>query len=345
MKKVLVVDDEPMIRKGLIHMLERYESGGIRAFGAANGEEAIDFIRAESPDLVMTDIRMPKLDGLELCRYISEHHGRSIQSIVISGLGEFSYAQKCLSYGVREYLLKPVTASDLYPVLDKLLKPAKAAAVAAVSISQYEEWIERLEAAVWSVDTEEIAKLLEKGERDYFGKGMSAARMAQIVSDGLTMLVKRLNARSVYSFPEPDRRRDVSSAEQAATLLKEEVFRLCDMLLFWRGGNQKNVWEVAKAFIDEHITEDISLEAVADKVGLAPTYFSHLFKKTANETFVQYRIKKRMEMAKRLLELPHYKVVDVSLEVGYQSYPHFSVLFKKVIGCSPTDYRNSLGIK
>jgi two-component system response regulator YesN len=84
---------------------------------------------------------------------------------------------------------------------------------------------------------------------------------------------------------------------------------------------------------------------VAKMTGLTPTYFSSIFKKMTNETFVQYRIKKRMERAQTLLAIPHMRIVDIAAEVGYEDYSHFTKMFKKLCGYSPSEYRSMLGIK
>lgn len=70
-----------------------------------------------------------------------------------------------------------------------------------------------------------------------------------------------------------------------------------------------------------------------------------LCSKMSNETFISYRINKRMEKARELLAIPHKRTVDIAAEVGYDDYPHFTKTFKKVFGISPSDYRESLGMK
>ena len=112
-----------------------------------------------------------------------------------------------------------------------------------------------------------------------------------------------------------------------------------------RSGSFKDPMEEAKGFIDSRLSEDISLDQVAAMVGLTPTYFSSLFKKVTNETFVQYRIKKRMTKAKEMLAIPYVRIVDVASDVGYEDYPHFTKTFKKIVGVSPSEYRAGLGIK
>ncbi|WP_231571430.1 helix-turn-helix domain-containing protein [Gordoniibacillus kamchatkensis] len=103
--------------------------------------------------------------------------------------------------------------------------------------------------------------------------------------------------------------------------------------------------EEAKAYIDSHLSVEVTLKEVADMVGITPTYFSTLFKKMTGDTFVGYRIHKRMDKARELLSLPHMRTVDIAAEVGYDDYPHFTKTFKKIFGLTPSDYRAKLGIK
>ncbi|WP_239627481.1 response regulator [Paenibacillus sp. H1-7] len=340
MKHILIVDDEPIIRAGLLKLIKQY-SETVHVHAVPNGVEAIAEIRRQKPDMVFTDIRMPKMNGLELCKQIAEMN-MNIRTVVISGHSDFSYAQQCLSYGVKEYLLKPVTKTDLYPVLDRLLHMDKPPSI---SISAYGEWLDQAEHAIWSSNMESIRHLLARWKSDDLCGGLKTEQIQQMVEDALKILVKKLNARQLYHFECEPLFDSSASQDEVQDYMEAELIRLCEQLIHWRRGSQKNLFEEAKSYIDEHISEEISLEAVADRVGLAPTYFSYFFKKMTNETFVQYRMKKRIEMAKRLLELPHYKIVDVGMEIGYQNYPHFSKIFKKMTGISPTEYRQMLGIK
>ncbi|GIP33248.1 response regulator [Paenibacillus sp. J2TS4] len=339
MTRLMVVDDEPIIRAGLMKLIRQYNPH-CDVVGLPNGAAALEQISRQAPDLVLTDIRMPKMDGLELCRQIDELQ-LQIKTIVISGYSDFCYAQKCLTYGVKEYLLKPITEKELYPVLDKLLSEEDPHSI---SLIHYEEWLEQVEEAIWSVNVEEVSALAEQWVKSGYAH-LKISQLQQFAEDGLTLLVKKLNSRNVFRFQIESTRKLLASRTEVIEYLKQELDQLCNQLYQWRGGSERNLFEEAKAYIDQHITEEISLEAVAEKVGLAPTYFSFYFKKMTNETFVQYRMRKRIEIAKKLLELPHYKIVDVGMEIGYQNYPHFTKIFKKITGLSPTEYRQLLGIR
>ncbi|KRE69514.1 response regulator [Paenibacillus sp. Soil750] len=341
MKYILIVDDEPMVRMGLAQLV-RQCSPLFRTVVAANGIEALEQINKQRPDLLLTDIRMPKMDGLALCKAIQELQV-NFPVVVISGYDDFSYAQKCLTFGVKEYLLKPLTEHELYPVLNKLL--VQQDQVKQISFFQIEEWLERVEATIWSGDLDALHALLDEWSQSDMLKGIQVQQLDQMMADGLKSVVKKLNARGLVTFTTQASPVQLNSLTEAMDYLRSEFVYLYHQLFQWRGGNQKSLFEEAKTYIDNNISEELSLEEVAEKMGLAPTYFSYIFKKMTNETFVQYRMKKRIEMAKKLLEMPHYKVVDVGVTIGYQNYPYFTKIFKKMTGCSPTEYRSMLGIK
>lgn len=116
MFRVLIVDDEPGALKSLQHMLDWNEYGFIIAGEAANGKQALEILKIESFQLVITDIRMPGMSGLELIRSIRDI-SEDIPIIVMSGYEEFEYAKECLRYGVKDYLLKPVDQDNLSELL------------------------------------------------------------------------------------------------------------------------------------------------------------------------------------------------------------------------------------
>lgn len=112
MPQVLLVDDEIAVTNSLLHGID-WASLGLDVAGVAmNGMQALEYIQANPVDIVITDIRMAELDGLSLSQRIYQMN-RNIQTIIISGFAEFSYAQKALSYGVAGYVLKPVEYAEL----------------------------------------------------------------------------------------------------------------------------------------------------------------------------------------------------------------------------------------
>ncbi|HEY8464876.1 MAG TPA: response regulator [Bacillota bacterium] len=118
MLKVIVVEDEQLVRKGLVLTTPWNDYGFDVAGEAANGREGLELAIRIMPDLVITDIRMPQMDGLALIRELSRRI--NAEYLIISGFNEFDYAKQAMKLGVKDYLLKPIDDRELEEVLQKL---------------------------------------------------------------------------------------------------------------------------------------------------------------------------------------------------------------------------------
>lgn len=97
------------------------EEGERKVFEASNGKQALQIIRTEDIQLILTDIKMPHMDGLELSRRAKEENP-ALQIVIFSGYSDFSFAQEAIRYGVTEYILKPVNPDDFHKVIQKAEK-------------------------------------------------------------------------------------------------------------------------------------------------------------------------------------------------------------------------------
>lgn len=120
MYKVLIVDDERIILEGIAGLMEWEQYGTQLAGTARNGVEALDFIRKHEPDIVISDIRMPGMDGLKLAERTRELYP-SIAFIMLSGFGEFDYARQAMQHGVKHYLLKPCNENTIGEALTEVV--------------------------------------------------------------------------------------------------------------------------------------------------------------------------------------------------------------------------------
>ncbi|WP_165452605.1 response regulator transcription factor [Paenibacillus thalictri] len=119
MSTILLVEDEASIRKGLKKCIETALGGWRITYEAANGVEALDILKKDLPEMIITDICMPQMDGMELIRKVRESHPH-IPIVIISGYGEFQYAKQALKYDVIDYLLKPIDWMELVQILEKI---------------------------------------------------------------------------------------------------------------------------------------------------------------------------------------------------------------------------------
>lgn len=244
MYKVILVDDERWVRVVLRKAVEQTKLPFEIVQECANGLEAIDALQKHRADLVISDVKMPIMDGIALAEQMTQ---MSANLILVSGYDDFQLAQKAIRFGVKDYLLKPV-------------------------------------------EMEAMADCLGRWMQDRVTK----------------------TARRLADFPliETD---EMSAIEQV------------------------------QQFIGSDLSRDISLTDAAALVHLNPSYLSQLFKQQTGGKFVDYVIEMRMEEAKKLLIKTSLRVSEIAERLGYGDISYFSSTFKKLIGCSPLEYRKSGG--
>ena len=115
--KVFLVEDEMVIRRGIKNSIDWEKEGYIFCGEASDGELAYPMIIKEKPDILITDIRMPFMDGLELCKLVKKELP-NIKILILSGYDEFDYAKEAIRLGVTEYLLKPISSGKLLEALN-----------------------------------------------------------------------------------------------------------------------------------------------------------------------------------------------------------------------------------
>jgi len=181
MLKVIIADDEDRICQ-LIYKLVSWESLEMQVVGIAhNGIEALELIKTHTPDIVITDIRMPGYDGMELIGKAKEL-SHSIEFIIISGYQHFDYAQKAIKYGVMDYLLKPIKKEELIGTLTKLK----------------DRYLERAQ----QLSNEEKMKLSLKNNMDKLRIGFFNSILFQRVKRIKDIQVEMINQEYQYEFQE-----------------------------------------------------------------------------------------------------------------------------------------------
>lgn len=132
----------------------------------------------------------------------------------------------------------------------------------------------------------------------------------------------------------------VTSAEGLKKYVEQLLVRALERRDISKGRRYSDIIEAAKQYIEEnYMAEDISLNSVSASVNMSPSYFSAVFSREVEKTFVEYLTETRMERAKLLLMCSSKKASEIGFEVGYKDPHYFSYIFKKTEGCSPTDYR------
>jgi len=329
MYKLLIADDEKLIRESIVELID-WEAQDIRITASCkNGMEALDAIIDTAPDIVMTDIRMPGLDGLDLIEKIRNLDSH-IQFIILTGYPEFDYARRALTYGVREYLTKPISEEAIIKAVNQVKKslpvygnPAVANLVTHLLTCRQEQ--DKVQ-----------AKLLSDHFFTHFSK------LSDLRSVSLNLLME-LHARSG-----PTSVRDLSHfTEQLLNNQNEAELRdLISKQIFdtlFAGSREKtSLADTVKAYVATHLNdENLSLKYIAENLlYINVNYLSRAFTKQSGENFSNYLNRCRIDKARKLLQQNGTDQIRIIAEaVGFGSNPqYFSQVFKRYTGSTPTQY-------
>lgn len=164
MLEVLLVDDEPFILQGL-QLLIDWEKEGYHISTASNGKEALDYIKDHPVDLIIADIKMPVMTGLELLKVLRTELKKDTYFVILSGYAEFGYAQEALRYDCTDYILKPVEKEQLHTILQKVLSlNSEKASIRQDGIRKEKAYIERtlMRLLIGKYDINELDYILNK---------------------------------------------------------------------------------------------------------------------------------------------------------------------------------------
>jgi two-component system response regulator YesN len=334
MLRLLIVDDEWLIRKGIVGMVQRLSSEW-QVEEAANGKEAMDRIAQSSFDLILCDIKMPGMDGIEMLDALTRL-GCRVPVVFLTGYDEFTLVRNALRLRAYDYLLKPIHDEDMTAIFSKFKKdfmPMRRLPHAQYADLQKFEF--RLLSALETFDPDQVSRALDEGEiwlADRLTK-------AEYVDEVLRIANCFFGKYRMYGFDKDLAlsTNDVSNLEHIRHAIAVRLAYLKE-----REGAEKNnkIIQMAKAYIESHIDRQLTLAEVAGHVHFNPTYFSEYFKEKCGETFIQYVTRVKIEKAKTMLQDPTLKITDVSEYLGYKDPRSFTKMFKMLTGITPTEYRN-----
>lgn len=137
--KFIVIEDEPLIRKNIIKKIESLGLPLVYLGEASNGVDGILLVEKEVPNIIITDIRMPQCDGLEVIKYVNRKYPDT-KIIILSGYDEFSYAKEAMRHNVHNYILKPIRTEELRETLVEIVNyfDAKSQRIRTLSDKQHD---------------------------------------------------------------------------------------------------------------------------------------------------------------------------------------------------------------
>ncbi len=361
MYKVMIVDDREVARAELKRLkLWGKSSGFTISEEAQNGQDALNKLGQNPVDLVITDIKMPKVDGIELLRAIVEQHLCSCV-VLLSDYSEFQYARQGIVLGAFDYIPKPVNADELSCVLSRAKALLDNERLEQGRIKKLEEAQKDQELRLTMDEVNALISLIRNGDEQSLL--------------GITQFMDRI----MESFPEGELHRTASLYRNILCDITEELRKVYPMLTlfldssgydsFQDGKYQKSailyrmfmnrvrslsylittlklnfqdkgiVKQVCQ-FIFQNIDNNISLSLAADRLYMNKTYISESFKQKIGISFTEYVTLVKMERAKVFLRDGELKTYEIAEKLGYKDTEYFSRLFKKAVGVTPTEFRS-----
>ncbi|WP_026559504.1 response regulator [Bacillus sp. J37] len=356
MTTLLIVDDETWTRETVKALIDMTSLGITKLIEATNGEEAIKQMVSENPDFIMTDMRMPGIDGIRLLEVIEKEYA-DIPTIVLSGYQDFVYTRQAIKSGVIEYLPKPVDEKELNEALKKavLEKQRKEQTRYQFFTAKQPELLEMIESFRQTVSfslKELNAKQLSTCFQEFLGN-----IQGELIHDPsfimylhqvfLVLLEETLKAHKIkleeigLKWNDIEYRENQLLENELMTQLKIGELLICKVEEIKKQKTKINLEEI-KLYVDGNsISQNISLEVIAKRFYVSKEYLTTAFKKKYGCNVTEYIIASRMEKARELVMTTTLQYKTIAEMVGYEDVSYFYRVFKKYYGCSPGKIRKS----
>lgn len=408
MEKILIVDDEMFSRTAIEDIL-RAEWSGIEVFSARGASEALGILEREEIDLLMTDIKMPGMNGLELLVEV-RRRGLSMEVVILSSYNEFDLVRQAMKLGTFDYLFKPaMLPPDIIEVVKKALQKQREKSSSRIAesdrkrISRDREqffrdlisaagirrtWFEERAAAFGLPEPvgknavvvfrliryrksmaeifENDVSLLRASVCNVMSEALDSVKDCQFLcnkfdeyvwivwearEDGRQEFYERLEAliRTAADFLSRYYGLEFSIG---ISRISASLFDCCqgyteaanngresETGIFYAGGpdsgSLKQEMRAALDYIRDHLGDkDLSLQTVADQVGISRNYFSRIFKEVMGVNFIDYVTRLRVEKARSLYMNTDMKIYEIAELVGYSDWHYLYSVYKKQLGHS-----------
>lgn len=366
---ILIADDERWVLLGIRRLVEKtglpFQVAGL----AENGIDALELLMECHPDVLITDIRMPGMDGLELMEKM-DACGIDSKVVFISGYAEFVYVQRAIRMGAVDYILKPIGEEAFFGVLKKLKerldkeqeedgrnrKLSEEANIALCTeafcgrgesgepVQRREEGRKRLRAYMLRMNEALEDKNMCR-MRILFKEVEQDMKEGYIYIDQLALLYNqfaiRMNAeedRFEY-FSYQQLREQFGTSESFFQFVQDEA---ADCLNEAADVTNSLLYTIVMRVKAENAADQTALRELAGEYGVSIGHLSNLLKKELGMPFSEYTTNKRIQRAKELLMDDRLSVEEIAEKVGYNDYFYFTKVFKKKVGVSPSKYRKNL---
>jgi two-component system response regulator YesN len=363
MYKVLLVDDEPWSRK-VIKQLGEWGKLQLTIIGEAeDGTQGLRMIAELAPDIVITDMRMPGIDGVELLKALNDKHPQ-LKIIVMSGYDDFVYLKQAIRSQAKEYLLKPVDPEELNAALTRCVSELQQAKqisdvswktpllfTDAATLDKYLQYRHLIYGYLLDLNAASVIQTLKSLEQFLalmHAEPFDGSMLNKIGHDFTLMLEEFVSASELEwsHIMTAEQQRPGPIGWSSVTETIEQLERLynqaIESLLEARKNRNKLDLREVIAYIHRHYNESITLESISAHFYISKEHLSRAFKSFSGETITDAIHRKRMEKAKEFIVEHKLSIKHAAEMTGYPDLAYFYRVFKKHYGFAPGELRKEL---
>lgn len=338
--KVLLVDDDVFVRRMLVQMIPWTELGFTQVLEAENGEVGLRLVQQEHPLLLVTDIRMPLVSGLELTQQ-ARKYTLDTYVIVLSAYNDFEYVHAAVTERVTDYFVKPLNRERLNELIARirqivaehlekqrfhdLLTDRSAMKRQMQAVLGREEPVE----ALFPAEQESSAQALTE-QRGYCALVLDTLRAClkeQGASEELLCALQTENALFLRECNETHALREYTLSCVRSHLQNDTAAR-GEYALF------------IEQYVEQHYADpSLSVSGIAEVLNMSPVYTGAVYKQARGISLTQCINRVRMERSCELLKDRSLSIAEISRQVGYTSAEYYARLFHKRWGMTPSEYR------
>lgn len=334
-------------------------SGFVIVEEATNGRDAFQKLQQNPVDLLLTDIRMPLMNGLELLKKVTEDKLASCV-ILMSQFSDFEYARQGLSNGAFEYLLKPVDSEELLKILRRAEKYIGERRLEVSKIIYVDKMLDKSTDEFFpEEDLDNVLRLISEGRQEaleaasylvdltYSEINFDVMKTALVLNRITKKLIESVHIEYTWMLKffnlHELKMSDFSKLTDIAEMKEDFVSKvdtILQMIQKYELGidNSSMVRMVCKTILD-NIDSDITINEISNKLFITRTYLSQIFKEKTGMNLVKYMTEVKIERAKMLISSGS-KNFEISEKLGYKDDEYFKKLFKKATGMTINEFKN-----
>lgn len=366
--RLLIADDSEIQVESILSYVNWTNLGVSDIRTARDGMEALEIAEEFKPHIVILDVEMPRLDGLELARMLRERDTKT-KLIFISCHEKFAYAQKAMSYGGCAYILKPISYTEIEDVarnvIEELSREHSYNSIRSEFLHRQEEFEKSFDLREETGDDkldifviqQEILKFIEKENDEeivsyfnekYFShlktKSFDYTKyLCYSIVNGLQLVskTKDVDMGKIFGSDEIfwDKLATFDNESDIVHWLSNLLHLMVKHIISMEQDKYKKLVNSIKLGIDKDIYGVESVEQIARDLNISSSHAKNIFKKYTGITIFDYLFEKRMNEAKKLLRETDLHVYEIAERLGYRSKAYFSSAFQKYTGRNPNEYR------